>query len=56
MPKNNDKGMTRSLEPFKKKASRHLLTPKSKFDFACVNNNVGRKKLRVKSITRSQCQ
>lgn len=36
---------------------RHLLTsPKSKFDFAVVSKEAGRRKLRVKSITRSQCQ
>ena len=56
MPKNNDERMIRTLELFKKKAVRHLLTAKSNFDFADVSKKVKRRKMRVKSMTRNQCR
>jgi len=52
MEKNQSREIPKSLKLFQKKAVRHLLTPKSKFDFADVSNKAGIRKLRIKSITR----
>ncbi len=56
MEKNQSREIPKSLKLFQKKAVRHLLTPKSKFDFADVSNKAGIRKLRIKSITKNQCR
>lgn len=56
MSKSNQKGMARNLIFFKKQAAQHLLTPKSKFDFAKSTQAVktgGRKTLKVKNNNQS---